>query len=348
MNITVEELVNNIDKYIIIDVRSPKEYEAGTIYNAINIPILDDEARHIIGTLYASNKDEAYREGLKVGTSRLPFIYDEISNLKKENPTKEVVIFCFRGGTRSSSVVNVMNMLKMSCYKLVGGHKEYRTYILGKLDSYVSMLNFLVVTGNTGSGKTIVLNKLSSNYPVLDLEDYANHRGSIFGDIGLVKVSQKTFEDRLFYSLKKLIDANNKYVFIESESRKIGDISLSNLLFDKIMTSPHLLLDVSLEKRVSILLDVYKVDEVDIFMVKSLVSGNEYFKVLLGSEWVDKMIDFLDEKDFNSFIRHMLVDYYDKLYLKSQNKYTYDLTIKSDDLDQIVLELSNYYNNLLD
>ena len=227
--IDVKTLVDNIDKYIIIDLRSPVEFEAGTIKNAINIPLLDNDARKIIGTLYKENEKEAYRQGLKIGMEKLPSIYDAVNVLIENNPDKEIVFSCFRGGTRSKSVQATLELLKIPSYKLDGGYKAYRQYILNNISVYLNKANWLVLTGNTGTGKTLILQELMhQDYPVIDLEGVANNRGSIFGTIGLGnEVNQRIFDSELFFQLKKYIDNNNFNIFIEIKLAGHTILSLS-------------------------------------------------------------------------------------------------------------------------
>ncbi len=344
MNISIEKIIEKIDDYILVDVRSPLEYDLGSIRDAINIPVLDNEARQWVGTLYKKNKDEAYQVGLEHVLPKIPLIFDKLSQLKTENKT--ILIFCARGGKRSSSITEIMNLMNIKCFKLDGGYKSYREMVIKKLDEYVAKINLLVVTGNTGSGKTIVLNNLKEKTAVLDLEGFANHRGSVFGEIGLKIVTQKKFEDDLFFELKKIIDDSKKNVFIESESRKIGNVTLPKTLYEKMLLSPHILLDVSIRTRVNIICDIYKPEKINVDQVIEMITQNRFFKLNLGTNWVNEMVKILKEKDFELFIEKMLLDYYDKLYFKSQNNYNYSLKIKSDDLDEITEKLITYYNSL--
>ena len=344
--IGIEDLINNIDNYLIIDLRSPLEYEQGTILNAINIPLLDNEARKIVGTLYKEDQKEAYREGLKVGMSRLPVIFDQILKLKEEQPSKEIVLFCFRGGTRSKSVQAMLEVLNIHTYKLDGGYKAYRRYVIVNLPLYLNKINWLVLTGNTGCGKTLILQRLlNEDYPVVDLENHANHRGSVFGSLGLgSSVSQCNFESNLFLILKKYVDNNITNIFIECESKKIGNISLPKELYDKMQISPHILINVSIDRRVEIISKDYGSVDIDDEQIKEIIKNNQYFKVVLGNKWVDGILGDIEQKDYNTFVRKMLLDYYDKLYSHSQSKYTYDLAITSDSENEIIAILKEYYN----
>ena len=144
---------------------------------AINIPLFDNDVRAMIGTLYKKDQEAAYDQGFKKATERFPDIHDKIKQLKKDNPDKEIVVFCFRGGTRSKSVHVTLNLVKFNNYKLEGGYKAYRNYIFNNVDKLAQKVNFLVVTGNTGSGKTHILRSLmKEDYPVIDLEGLANNK----------------------------------------------------------------------------------------------------------------------------------------------------------------------------
>lgn len=335
--ITVEQLVNNLDDYIIIDLRAPGEYSDGKIMSAINIPLLDDETRAFIGTLYKQDQAKAYDEGYKIGYQVLPKIEDIIKGYNQK-----ICFYCARGGTRSTAVFEALLEKGYDVYKLEGGYKSYRNYILMEMDNYINQIDLLVLTGNTGSGKTIVLNNmLSQGYPVIDLEGLANHRGSLFGAVGLGdQPSQKDFEDKLFYNLKEYIDNNNFKIMVESESRKIGNVYLPNKLNDKLKTAEHILLEVSVDKRADIIIDTYQpINKDDIVHILD----NYCFVKRLGYEWINNMKEYLDNDDYHSLVVHLLVDYYDKLYANSHKEYNYKQVIESDDLNEITKILINTF-----
>jgi len=346
--IRVDELVNNNDKYIIIDLRSPIEYEDGTINNSINIPLLDNEARKIIGTIYKQNQEEAHKKGLIIGSKRLPIIYDEVNKLRTKNPNKEIVFFCHRGGTRSKSVHSMLDLMKMSSYRLDGGYKAYRKYILDKIDDYLDKIDWIVLTGNTGTGKTLILIELrNQNYPVINLEQLANNRGSIFWSIGLNNpVTQKNFEDKFFYELHYYFNNNIKNIFIESESRRIGNILLPSKMYYKMKSCPHILLNVSIEKRIKIISDIYNPSTINKNYIIKLICHNEYFKEALGNNWVNEMVNNIKHNKYEEFIRKMLIDYYDKMYFKSHINYKYDLIVNSDIQSESVEMLKKHYNKI--
>lgn len=345
--VDVETLINNIDKYLIIDVRSPLEYKEGTIKGAINMPILDNDERKEVGTLYKKNKNEAYRLALEILSKKLLYFYDEINKLKLNNPNKKILFFCFRGGLRSKSIQSIIN-LRIPVYRLEGGYKAYRRYLLNNMPLYLNKVNWLVLTGNTGSGKTLILEELQSRgYPVINLEKLANNRGSIFGSIGLGdKINQKVFDSNFFFELKNYIDNNITHIFVESESKKIGNVLLPDLMYNKMKISPHIMLNVSINKRIEIIKNMYDLDKIDKENIKTIINSNKYFRERLGNKWVEEINDYLDKNNYDEFIKRLMIDYYDKLYLESHKNYKYDLEIISDNKEEIITQLISYYNNL--
>ncbi|MSR86470.1 tRNA 2-selenouridine(34) synthase MnmH, partial [Candidatus Woesearchaeota archaeon] len=199
-------------EYVFVDVRSPKEFIEDHIPGAINIPLFSNEERAIVGTLYKQvGKDVAIDKGLEIVGHKLPEMIQEYQTLKE----KRIIVYCWRGGMRSGSVVGLLQSLKFDVVQLENGYKDYRRFVREQLDR-VHIPSLVILYGLTGSGKTEILGKIKNS---IDLEGLAQHRGSIFGDIGLTQRSQKMFESLL---LKRLIELQQeKVVFIEGESRRI-------------------------------------------------------------------------------------------------------------------------------
>ena len=153
--IAIEEAVD-FENIVYIDVRSPKEYSQFTIPGAINIPLFTDEDREEIGCLYNRDKEAAYEKGFQIGTSKLYNIYKKIKTLFFDKDQK-IVIFCWRGGMRSKSIVVNLNMMGINVYQLKGGYKSYRKYILDQLNCINNRNNYkyYVLHGNTGVEKPI-------------------------------------------------------------------------------------------------------------------------------------------------------------------------------------------------
>ena len=189
-------------EYILIDVRTPGEYRESTIPGAINIALFTDEEREEIGRVYKTESiEKAKKIGIYAGSKNLPKIYEEIIKLNKEH--KDLIFFCAKGGFRSTVLVSLLAPLGFHVKKLDGGYKEYRKYIIADLDRLIENIEAVVLYGNTGTGKTKILKDLKEmGMDVLDLEGYANHRGSILGSVGLgEQYSQKKFESLLYEDL---------------------------------------------------------------------------------------------------------------------------------------------------
>ena len=147
------------ENYVFIDLRSESEYDKETIPSAINIPILNDKERKIVGTTYKQkNIQKAKLLGLDIVGKKLPHIYQKISDLNKKN--NSLVFFCSRGGYRSSSLVSLLSSIGTHSIKLENGYKGYRHHIIDKLPSLVKEITFIVLYGNTGTGKTEILKHL--------------------------------------------------------------------------------------------------------------------------------------------------------------------------------------------
>ena len=222
------DIINNYNK--IIDVRSEDEYFEDNIPTSINIPVLKNEQRHIVGELYTRNIFEARKLGAQL-------ISNNISNfLKKEKIKKldKILLYCWRGGLRSLSMYLVLKNIGFNVHILNKGYKSYRSFINNFFKNEVLKYNFNILSGLTGTGKTFFLEKLSKSLNVLNLEYIANHKGSVLGNIPKkVQPSQKKFESILWYELLKL--GNEKNIWTESESNRIGKLSIPRNLFIKMI-----------------------------------------------------------------------------------------------------------------
>lgn len=178
--ITVEEAINMKDK-VFIDVRSPSEFAKGSIPGAVNIPILDDDERVDVGTIYVNrDPEEAKIRGIEYASAKLSFIYNQISSMAKEH--KNIILFCWRGGHRSDTVSSFLGALGVNIYQLDGGYKRYRKYVIEYFNENKFKQKFIVLHGYTGVGKTEILTRLKAlNIPILDLEYLAQNSGSVFG-----------------------------------------------------------------------------------------------------------------------------------------------------------------------
>ena len=330
---------------VFIDVRSEKEFDEDTIPGAINLPILNNKEREYVGYLYKQiNVDKAKDIGLEYASSKLTLFYKKIKEIKSEN--KEVALFCYRGGMRSNSIANVMDTMGLDVFLIEGGYKAYRKYVIESLDSYADKFKFIVLHGYTGVGKTKILKKLEKmNESVLDLEGLARNSGSVFGEIGYEnkKISQKKFESELLDSFKKL---TQEYVFIESESKRIGKVILPNFLYDNMQHGIHILIKTSINNRTKNIIDDY-INNTSHNIDEKIIEAIMKLKKRLGADVVNELVGKVRLKQYEYVAEKLMIDYYDSLYQYSiDNVGEYDKIMKYDCLDDVIKQLLDFKNKI--
>src|SRR3990170_6453127 len=241
----------------IIDVRSPAEYAEDHIPGAISAPVLDDEERAKVGTLY--KKVSAF-DAKKLGAALLAKNFARhVENLfRDKEQTWRPLVYCWRGGKRSGAVAHILREIGWKADTLEGGYKAYRRWVVQQLEEIPQQLEWRVIHGPTGSGKSRFLAALkAAGAQVLDLEDLAAHRGSVLGNLpGRPQPSQKMFESRLLHELGSLNGSSP--VFVEGESKKIGQLQVPEALMERMRASPCVALETKLDVRVTLLLDEYR------------------------------------------------------------------------------------------
>jgi tRNA 2-selenouridine synthase len=313
----------------LIDLRSPKEFEEATIPGSINIPLFDNEERHDIGYVYVNESvEKAKKMGVEAVSRKLPQIYEAVGKLDKEH--KKLVFFCARGGMRSSSLCALFNTLGINAFKLNNGYKGYRKFINDNLPKVNADVNYIVLHGKTGVGKTEILKELAlRGCDVLDLEYAANHRGSLLGNVGLGEPrSQKAFES-IVYEI--LLNRKSNYVFIEAESKRIGNIVIPEFIHKGMREGKHILVNAELDFRARLL-------------SKEYTKGNNYKEEInyaldnLGKYISEVNIlrykKLVEEENFEEVAKELMVKHYDPMYLNEINKYDYDLVIEVETIDK--------------
>lgn len=312
----------NHDHFCLIDVRSPLEFKDGHIPGAINIPLFSDEERATIGTIYKQEgQNQARWKAMEIVSPKIPQLLSEM----KEHTTSEIqpLIYCWRGGARSKSLCTFADLAGLPNLRLTGGYKAYRTWCAEQLQKELLQgKKPILLHGMTGVGKTLILQRLASRHPTLDLEQLANHRGSIFGSFGLGEPhNQRTFEALFIDRLHTLEDA--QYLILEAESRRIGKVTLPEFIMEWRKEGIHFTLQPSLYFRINIIMQEYveSSEDKDEFAQKALEAFTHIQKRLLP---VDRAAaeQMLMDKDFSSFIQLMLVKYYDPLYQSHEKNYT--------------------------
>ena len=297
----------------IIDVRSPAEFAEDHIPGAVSAPVLDDAERAQVGTLY---KQVSAFDAKKLGAALLAKnAARHIEQLFREKPKSwHPLVYCWRGGKRSGSMAHILREIGWNAETLEGGYKAYRRWVVEQLAELPARLDFRVIHGPTGSGKSRLLAALRrAGAQVLDLEDLAAHRGSVLGDLpGRPQPSQKMFESLLLEQLEAM-DASRP-VFVEGESKKIGDLQVPEALMSRMRASACILLETALDTRVELLLDEYR------HFVADRPALDTQLDCLVALHGREKIAQWKAIADWRELVRLLLLEHYDPAYRRSSQR----------------------------
>lgn len=322
-----------LDTHCLIDVRTPLEFAEDHIPGAANVPLLTDEERVEIGTLYKQQGPQPARiRGLALTAHRFPEMTARIAELAAGRP---ILVYCWRGGLRSKTVTTILDLVGYPALQMKGGYKAYRAHVVDYFDRFAPPAPLVVLHGHTGTGKTIFLHKLAkAGFPVIDLEGRANHRGSAFGALGIVQdLTQKRFESLLWDDFRKL--PPGVPVFLEGESRRIGNLSLPGNLHEVMREGTLVWCEASLDTRVRRLMEDYGRAEYRDELGAALLR----IKKRLGGEKLAEISGYLQRWEMEPFMRELMVSYYDRLYYKTK-EWREDLTLSLEDYDRAMKELA--------
>lgn len=240
----------------IIDARSEDEFAHDHLPGAINWPSLNNEERIRVGTMYKQvSPFEAQKHGAALVAANIArHIERDVLSLPKQ---WQPLIYCWRGGKRSGSLALVLGQIGFKVHLIEGGYKAFRAALLQDIPSLVTRLRFQIISGPTGSGKTRLLQVLQQcGAQVLDLEALAQHRSSVLGHLpGQAQPSQKHFDMRVWQALRGFDP--KRVVFVESESRKVGNVAIPETLMQAMRHSPGHEVQLSLPERVALLMEDY-------------------------------------------------------------------------------------------
>ena len=308
--ITIDFYFQHLKHLPIIDVRSPGEFAKGHIPTAHNIDLFTDEERAVVGTAY---KKESKERAIEIGYEYVkPKLEDFVIQSIQVAPEKEVIVQCWRGGMRSNAFADHLleNGFK-KVYVIEKGYKAFRNYVL---DYFERPFNLKILGGYTGTGKTEILHSLEKKgQQIIDLEGLANHRGSAFGGIDLPpQPTTEQFENKLFFKLQSL--KATAPIWIEDESRMIGNVLIPNQFYSTMNSLPVYFLEVPLEKRIQHLVANYA----SLNQIKLAESISRITKKL-GYDNGKFALEALDQKNYDKVVEITLL-YYDKYYLKGLQK----------------------------
>lgn len=299
----------------VIDVRSPAEFAEDHVPGAINCPVLDNEERIRVGTLYKQDSPFAAR---KIGAALVArniarHLDEQLSQFPK---SWKPLIYCWRGGQRSGAFTHILREIGWSARRLEGGYKSWRHHVLVNLETLPRQFDFRVVAGPTGSGKSRLLEALAARgAQVLHLEELAAHKGSVLGNLpDVAQPSQKMFETRLYSALAGL--QPERPVFVEAESRRIGALRLPDALNTAIHDAPCLRIEASLPARVEFLLKDYAY----LCAPGHLREQLERLKEVQGKERILHWQTLAGIGEYRALVVELLRDHYDPLYARSQQR----------------------------
>jgi len=330
-----------LDTHCIIDARTPLEFSEDHLPGACNVPLLSNEERVEIGTLYKQQGPKTARiRGMELTAPRFPAIMHEIATLAGERP---ILVYCWRGGLRSKTVATILELTGFPVRQLVGGYKAFRNDVSAAFENFTPPGPLVVLHGMTGIGKTTLLAMLQERgESVVDLEGLARHRGSAFGSLGLSQdeLSQKHFETLVWDAFRRL--PPGRPVYIEGESRRIGRMTLPGNLYDVMQESYKVWCTASLETRVERLTTEYGLKVYEEGLRESLLK----IRKRLGGDKYAEIAGYLERWEMAPFMTELIVSYYDRLYYKVRD-WREDMTLSLEDFAAATAELVAGVNRAL-
>jgi tRNA 2-selenouridine synthase len=300
----------------ILDARSPSEFAEDHIPGAINCPVLDDQQRITIGTLYKQvSPFDARKLGAVLVARNVAY---HIETLFADKPKHwKPLVYCWRGGQRSGAFTHILREVGWSAKRLDGGYKSYRHHVIAQLQVVPKAYRYTVVAGPTGSAKTRILEAMQAQgQQVLNLEALAAHKGSVLGDLpGQPQPSQKGFETLVLDAMARFDPA--RPVYVESESKRIGQLRVPDAVFQGIQEGNWLRVQASLEQRVQFLLRDYAY----FLSGPELAQQLERLKESCGGEAITRWKGLAQSKDFATLVAELLAQHYDRFYLRSMNQH---------------------------
>ena len=317
ISITAAEALARLHEFsAVIDARSESEYAEDRLPGAVNWPTLNDEQRRVVGTEYA--QDSAFVAKKRGAAMAARNIAGHIEREVMDQPKDwKPLVYCWRGGKRSGSLALVLDQIGFRVHVLEGGYREYRRAVMAALDMLPRRFQYRVVCGTTGSGKSHLLQVLAARgEQVLDLEALANHRGSVLGGVpGSPQPGQKQFDSRLWDTLRRF--EPTRVVWVESESKKVGELRVPQALIEAMRASPCVALELPLEARVALLLRDYQHFVTD---TPAFCQRLDALRALRGNQVIDAWQETTRAGNTAQVVRELLLTHYDPIYLQSMRR----------------------------
>ena len=311
----IVDFINSAANYLLLDVRSPAEFEHAHIPGAHSLPLFDNEQRAIVGTTYKKqSREDAIKIALPFFGSKMKQMVENVEKLcidyEKIHTHKPIIfIHCWRGGMRSAAVAWLLDLYGFKVIQLQGGYKAYRNWTV---EQFTNSYELKILGGYTGSGKTETLKTLEANgMSFVDLEGIANHKGSSFGALGqAAQPSQEMFENLLAQALYQE-NKKGSPIWLEDESQRIGTVMVPSVFFKQMRASICYFLNVPFDDRLDFIVRHYGE-----FDRTALIDATKRIEKRLGGLETKNAIQFLTENNIKEAFT-ILLKYYDKWYDKN-------------------------------
>lgn len=315
---TIEEILNEYssNSHILIDVRSESEFAEDHVPGAINLPVLNDKEREIVGIEYKKNPFTARQLGAKLIAQNLKGNLEKVEELisvfnkgsdDKHKPFCHFVVYCWRGGMRSRSLFTVMDLIGYKTTLVDGGYKAYRRRV-NFFFHETEQLDTVCIYGPSGSGKSELIERMIKfQLPAVHLEKYAKHKGSLLGGDMINQPSQKMFESLLFHALSKI---QSSYVITEGESKKIGRLLIPDRFYSKMTSGKKIWVELPLEVRANRLAEEYN------FPVDYILDKIKFLKQFIDGKIFKAIAEAIVANDRYTAAYLLLKHHYDAYYLK--------------------------------
>lgn len=312
IKLKIEKMKNFSSFDLIIDARSPHEYQEDHIPGAVNMPVVNDEEYAEVGTLHRTDKMGAYNIGVRYSLKNISRHLDE--DLSGYDAKSRILVYCFRGGKRSKLWIDALQTIGYQVEKLDGGWKNYRRWVNEQLTQVPTLYKYIVLSGPTGCGKTRLLTALrEAGSQVLDLEEIASHRGSVLGSIpGTPQPSQKYFDSLLLRTLSSYDPS--RVIWVEAESKKIGNVQLPDALLETMRNGLTLRIETEMHQRVLMWREDYRHLEADPLGMLELL---KFLRPLVGGEEFSIWEQMANQNQIPELFERLMRNHYDPAYIRS-------------------------------